>query len=318
MIATLMVKLKSESIPMRYYVNIDIENWSSRISKGILKFNRKGVVLMNINNRVVYNPALIAHWGLYLITRYVETRNSALIKMIRNIVEWFQKSKEETEYGGYVWRYNFSLPSYHLKQGWISGLAQGLIISFFIRASIILGDSRLLDTARKTFLPMIKPKHEGGVAIIKNAFYWIEECPSVEFDTFILNGFIFSIFGIYDILHATGDRHYLYWFKKALLTLLKMLPLFDLGFWSLYDLAPHAHINFKERLLRLLLKPDKSVKKQSYGKIASIHYHKLHIQLLRKLYNISGIELFNYYAEKWSLYFKIFGKIKHLEQYLRS
>ena len=58
-------------------------------------------------------------------------------------------------------------------------------------------------------------------------------------------------------------------------TIEKLLPKFDCGYWSLYDIK---------------------------GKITSPFYHNLHIAQMKALYMISGNETFNFYAQKFTAY----------------
>lgn len=69
-------------------------------------------------------------------------------------------------------------------------------------------------------------------------FDWYEEYPTKP-ASFVLNGFIYSLLGLYDLnatapAHLTKDVQYLY--SQGMISLKKMLVLFDTGSGTIYDL----------------------------------------------------------------------------------
>ena len=58
----------------------------------------------------------------------------------------------------------------------------------------------------------------------------------------------------------------------SLSTIIKTLPTFKNSYWSMYD---------------------------NSGKIASPFYHNLHIAQMQAMYELTGIEIFNQYANMW-------------------
>lgn len=100
---------------------------------------------------------------------------------------------------------------------------------------------------------------EGGVrAVFMDKYEWYEEYPTNP-PTFILNGFMYSLLGLYDLksvsvkLKAEVRRLY----QSGLRSLEAMLPLYDTGAGTFYDLrhftmktAPKVSVssNFKEYL----------------------------------------------------------------------
>ena len=72
----------------------------------------------------------------------------------------------------------------------------------------------------------------------KEGFVWYEEYPSLENEPpHVLNGFIFALFGLYDYYKATESEEALELFNQGIKTLKEKINLWDMGFWSRYDLT---------------------------------------------------------------------------------
>ena len=85
-------------------------------------------------------------------------------------------------------------------------------------------------------------KESGVQAIFMQKYKWYEEYPTNP-PTFVLNGFMSSLIGLYDLVHATtaargkeaaAEAEGL--FKDGFESLHAMLPLYDTGSGSVYDL----------------------------------------------------------------------------------
>ena len=100
----------------------------------------------------------------------------------------------------------------------------------------------------------------------------------------VLNGWIFAIFGVYDLWLTTKEAEYSQLFLNSIKSLKLYLPQFDCGYWSYYDL-------------------DK--------RIASPFYHKLHIAQLKALLFITNDGFFEHYIKLFEKYnSNIFLKLK--------
>ncbi len=103
--------------------------------------------------------------------------------------------------------------------------------------------------------------------------------------SFVLNGFIYSLIGLYDVvslapLNQVGDAQLL--FDQGMHSLKKLLPLFDTGSGSVYDL----------RHFTLGLAPN----------IARWDYHSTHINQLLLLSTIDSDPILTNVAERWISY----------------
>ena len=93
----------------------------------------------------------------------------------------------------------------------------------------------------------------------------------------VLNGWIFSIFGLYDYFIVSGDKKIEKIMNQSIETIARSLKKYDRGFWTNYDRV---------------------------GTIASPAYHDLHIMQLLVLYEMFGKQEFEIYAAKWMTYQK--------------
>lgn len=133
-------------------------------------------------------------------------------------------------------------------------MGQGHAISLLARAyHHSKGDSRYLRAAVDGMKPFRVPSKQGGVlAKFLGKFDWYEEYPTTP-ASFVLNGFIYSLLGLYD-LNATApvtmakEARSLY--DQGMISLKKMLVLFDTGSGTIYDLR-HFTLG-KSILLRIV------------------------------------------------------------------
>ncbi|XP_074655542.1 D-glucuronyl C5-epimerase B-like isoform X2 [Tubulanus polymorphus] len=174
-----------------------------------------------------------------------------------------------------------------LKPGWYSAMAQGQAMSLLARAYIRSGKKTYLNTAlRATKLFDIPGKSNGVLAKFMNKYSWYEEYPTTP-SSFVLNGFIYSLIGLYDLrsvaptdVSHSADRLY----TAGIDSLRTLLPLFDTGSGSTYDLRHYT----------LGIAPN----------IARWDYHTTHINQLLLLATVEKNTIFSKTAERWITYMK--------------
>ena len=162
---------------------------------------------------------------------------------------------------------------------WYSGLAQGQGISVLVRAYKETGQEKYKKSAEDAFQVFTLGINDGGVNYLdKNGNNWIEEY-IVYPPTHILNGFIWSLWGIYDYALQFKNSKSKNLFNNYVETLLSELDSYDTGYWSLYE---HSGTFLKM--------------------IASSFYHKLHIVQLKIMYTLTKKKTFDDKAKKWEKY----------------
>jgi heparosan-N-sulfate-glucuronate 5-epimerase len=205
--------------------------------------------------------------GLYALARHTEYRRDPgpaaagpFLVQAAHLVE------TQDEDGG--WRYPVPAPRYGVPPGWYSGMAQGLAVSVFLRAWHMTGDDAYGTSARRAADLMFRSTTEGGCAIHDvHGRPFIEECPS-EPPSLILNGAIFALVGALE-LGGVSDRRT----RAAAERLRDLLPSYDNGHWSVYDLR--------------------------FRVSASYAYHALHVSQLRALAWLTGDSAFGDVASIW-------------------
>jgi heparosan-N-sulfate-glucuronate 5-epimerase len=136
-----------------------------------------------------------------------------------------------------------------------SAMAQGEAMSVFARAFSATGEDVYLQAARRALAPVLMPIEEGGTSWLAPEGLVLEEVPFRVPKT-ILNGWIFALFGLYDLTLADDSRDAREALDDTLSALLARLDVYDAGFWSFYDTS---------------------------GVLASPFYHRLHIAQLKAL-----------------------------------
>lgn len=154
----------------------------------------------------------------------------------------------------------------------VSSMAQGEGCSMLLRAHRALSDDRYLEAALDAARFMLVDVADGGTAIREGGGLFLEEYPQ-EPRRSVMNGWVFSLFGLYDA--ALADDSFREPFSLSSRTLASCLDDYDSGYWSLYDL---------ER------------------RIASPAYHALHIAQLRAMAELTGDDRFSDKARRFEGY----------------
>jgi len=201
--------------------------------------------------------------------------NSSKIYDIIDIAKYFESCGERHVYNNtefMVWPYNFDYPIYGISAPWISGMAQGYIIEIMLAVYRITNEHHFLQTACLAANSMAVPIDYGGIAIeLNNAGLWFEEYAKQGIlPPCVLNGHNFALEGLWYL--SLADKSYKQLFEKGIKGLKLLLPKFDVGIWSRYDLT---------------------------GIPANRKYQKIHAKQLQKLYEITNEPLFLIYAKNF-------------------
>nr|XP_022341923.1 D-glucuronyl C5-epimerase-like isoform X2 [Crassostrea virginica]XP_022341924.1 D-glucuronyl C5-epimerase-like isoform X2 [Crassostrea virginica] len=177
-----------------------------------------------------------------------------------------------------------------LDSGWYSAMGQGQAISLLVRAYVVSKDQKYIEAAGKALNVFDIPSSRGGITSkYLNTYDWYEEYPTTP-SSFVLNGFMYSLIGLYDLKEmATGkiSEKAEEIFDKGMRTLKAMLLMFDTGTGTFYDL----------RHITAGLAPNR----------ARWDYHKVHINQVLLLSEVDSDPLFSSTAERWKAYMK--GKL---------
>ena len=127
-----------------------------------------------------------------------------------------------------------------LEPGWYSAMAQGQAMSLLVRAHAQSGRHEYLDAAvRALALFDIRSADGGIVAKFMDNYIWYEEYPTIP-PCFVLNGFMYALIGLYDVAATAppgdGQSTAVRLYSSGVASLRHMLPLFDTGSGTVYDL----------------------------------------------------------------------------------
>ncbi len=256
-----------------YY--IDMRNAKVHYTQNIYggKFDDNGVPMIRTENGYTYFPINIAQYGFMLHAEYIDNEDVKTFRLMQNCLNVLEQIKHEDAKHA-KWLHLHYEVKYKIEAPWPSAMAQGEVISFYLRMYQLLKDESLLNTAQKAFSFLQLTVEQGGVRQYDEyGNLWFEEYPSQP-ASFVLNGFIYTLFGLIDLYRITDNSIVKETIEQCKETLLNRLKDFDAGYWSYYDLQ-------KKELVRYY-----------YQK----NVHVLQMKVLHKLY---GSDIFSHYAQKW-------------------
>lgn len=195
---------------------------------------------------------------------------------------WFLKFQDSN--GG--WKVNVRrviFKGMEADTGWYSAMGQGQAISLLSRVFSYTDDEKYLKAAIDATKVFQKLSSEHGVkALLFQQLPWYEEYPTNP-PSFVLNGFIYSLFGLYDLVEIAGAvkaKDAVQLFTEGFDTLEKALPLFDNGHGTFYDLR-HISIPGHE--------PNR----------ARWQYHRIHLEQLYALIDITNSKVLRDVLQRW-------------------
>lgn len=215
----------------------------------------------------IYFPIVISQYGLAVYDLYLETGEKEFYKKFERCSEWLLENQNIS--GGWD-----NLLGMGVKY---SSMSQGEGISLLSRYYLEKPNKDIYIKIEKAFKFLKESIEKNGTTRYENEEVFLEEYPKQIKS--VLNGWVFSIFGVYDYCKLTRNEEAQVFLKKTLDTLEKNIYKYDCKFWSTYD------INQKI--------------------IASPFYHDLHISLLKAVYEIWGLENTKILCEKFEKYNKI-------------
>lgn len=233
-----------------------------------------GIPMRGFGKAAAYYPINIAQYGLLLHAKYLEEKSqSALLKMQYCVNILCELMTVENEM--IVWRHDTFDTRFNLKPGWASAMAQGQCISLFLRWYQIANESKFLTYAQQAYKFMNVPTSKGGVRTFdENGNLWLEEYPSPDKPSCVLNGFIYALWGLYDLFRVTANAEVKQDIEACVSTLKNTIQQFDVGYWSLYD-------------------------QYTYELVRYYYQKNVHVPQLLVMYRLTGEKLFLNIAEKW-------------------
>ena len=218
-------------------------------------------ILHTENGGTFIFPVAVFQFSFGLLDYYYESKDERYLVKFRQCADW-ALSKQRAD--GAWDNFSYAYPTHPF-----GAMAQGEGASMLLRAYKLFDDAKYLDAASKAIEFMLKPLEEGGCTMYDGkdvVFQEFQHLPTV------LNGWIFSWWGLYDYVLVSHDPRLKQVMERSLSSLVKFLPRFSCAIWSMYDLG---------------------------GKITSPFYHNLHIAQMDAMFRLTGQEIFNQFAYRW-------------------
>lgn len=199
-------------------------------SKGLLLFP------VEAGRRHIFHPIAMAQYALGAHDLHLQGKEGPWRERFLLHADWFDAVPPASGGEFVVWKNPHPNIHYRLRTGWHSAMAQGQGISVLVRAYGLTKDWRYIDTAIKALGPFeLEVGEVFGARRTLPGGIWYEEYPTLP-PSFVLNGFLFALAGLLDL--APHHQQALDLFDKGLRGLEFLLPRFDTGYWSRYDLFP--------------------------------------------------------------------------------
>jgi hypothetical protein len=249
-----------------------------------VKFDSAGVITLLLGSSYVYNPVTISQYGLQQFTYWSATGDKAALH--RAVVQggWLVRNQNTTT-GAWNYNYPFGVGamSETLRAGWVSAMAQGQAMSLLCRIySVYSSTSTYRTPALRGRWPFRHRVADGGVITDFHGHPHYEEWPTRSAATLALNGFQFSLIGLWDMTQVMPTQELSDLFDRGYETMVYQLPFHDMVTTTAYHLGH-------------LTKPPRQVHHAD-------HYHRVHVMLLSVLHELRPNPVVAYYRDRWATY----------------
>ncbi len=228
-------------------------------------FDENGIPLNTASHgeekKQVYFPIAIFQYGLGAYDLWIETKEQRYYDIFMKMANWAVNNQDDSG----AWN-TFGVLHYNNPY---SSMAQGEGASLLARAFKETKVELYRNRCKKAVDFMLLPLEEGGTTDYSDGQMILKEYPEKPA---VLNGWMFSGFGIFDCWKITHDENMMRAWKRTVEEIERELPKFDALFWSYYDEGQ---------------------------KYASPFYHTLHIELLSVYGKISDSQVMEQYRAKW-------------------
>jgi len=254
---------------LHYYV------FSERLFFDAMQLDEHGVPVQRSRTLgVFYNPAYVAWYGLMALEQSL--RHGGIgAERFQIQVAWLLKNAVRQADGAIVWSFPVDVQEgkCRLKAPWVSAMIQGLAISMLVRANRQGWKSdELIDICRAAVKVYRKNVCDGGVRTFEQGGTLYEEYPAYPLPR-VMDGFLFSLLGLYDFWIETGEAEAKELFEEGVQGLLNYLSVWNYrDRWSWYG---------------------------SHGYLCPPQYHVLNRLLVGTLARVTGEQVLTRYAALW-------------------
>lgn len=220
------------------------------------------------------NPLFIASKALEYHADFKETGNEQSLMYFDNSKNWLVQH-QTVEGNAIYFESDFPVLRYDIPAPFRCGLANSRVLKVFQVSHEVHQDSSMIELCRGILNSFAVNTAEGGTRVVlTDDAWWYCEYPKRDGSSpMVLNGMISILLALHEYHQYSQDSLAKELFDKGVNAVKLKLPEFDNNGNSFYDLQKLP---------------------------ASRDYHRLHIDLLQKLYDVSGEEIFIEYSRKWN------------------
>ena len=255
------------------------QNWNGGLWDRVV-FDEFGIPMVQYPDGLKYVPTTAFHWGLVQYSKWIETQESVYFENASKVANWAVENQSHN--GGWAWFFDHSFHGGVLgsmDSGWYGGMTQGLGMSFLVRMYNSTGNQSYMNAALNSTHLLTVNVSDGGVLRNYQNYTWYEEYPTPDSGSYVLNGYIYTLVGLYDLINEFKDSTSIELYQDGIISLSAMIGLFDLGCASSYDLVHHSVPG-------------------TAPNIAREDYHNLHINLLSVI-NVIENNSFQSVEDRW-------------------
>lgn len=287
--------LDASARSQKYTSSGDYLNYGKTVThrpSATMKLDEQGVPMVFQAGKFNYSAGTVAIAALAEHGRYTVSGDSTKFFIMANKLLSLMGPDGALRYS-YPYRHYTAIQS--LAVGWTSGMDQGMALSVYARAYELSKDKKWLNAGNLAYKFLQTPYPDGPKSDLGDldktlsgrTFYL--EYPT-EPNVYTLNGYMFTLLGLYDWAEVAGSSEAKASFKEGIEVLDKVLPYYDMGTFSAYDLS---YITYS-RLPFLIPRPPHLVPR----------YHAIHIAQLRALWSVTDDKTLKETAERWDSYVK--------------
>lgn len=257
-----------------------------------LQLDEQGIPKVRYEEEFHYNPVTVGQYALSSYGEYINGQSdpSNFLKATDKLIDMMGTDG--------AFRYSFPWQNGNTgevyEKGWISAMAQGHGLSCFSRAYYLTKDPKYIEAGKKVYSFLIKDKLQGGTMTslgdldsrLADKIFFEEYVSNPS--SYTLNGYMFTLLGIYDWKILTenypdivGKNSAGKTFSDGIESLCYIIHLYDVGGFTNYDLG-YMNFDVEPRLIP--------------------GYHAIHIELLHNLYSITKVPRLKEYEQKWIEY----------------
>ena len=227
-----------------------------------------------------YWPVTIAQYGLLNYNFYLTYKEDKYKNLCIRVCDWFVDNISDKGMWEHHIKYDCQVVGEYILPPYGSAMVQGEAISVLVRGYHLTQNEKYLKCAERALEPYQTTVADGGVLDFFMGLPFYEEYPS-KTPSLVLNGFMFSLFGLYDLscMDGFGCDTAKRLFEQGLNTLKKVLPMYEGGYCSRYDLA---YITAAPRKGHM-----------------DPFYHPIHVNQLIAMNSIHPSKVFEYYIQEW-------------------